>query len=166
MAGDTERTYWFHAPPMKRPNLRFFLLCLPLVVLPGASHAVSETPACAVVQAAGLSLAERHAAAKASAEAALVPAPHCADGAVRVMSDPDSDGTPLQLHDRNGNAEKEKPVQRDSSRVHSHCAARAGCTLGALTELPITALAHYGHAAAMASTAAFAGPFSGFPALP
>jgi hypothetical protein len=160
MAVDTERTYWFHAPPMKRLNLRFFLLCLPLVVLPGAGHATSETQACAVVQAAGLSLAERHAAAKASAEAALVPAPHCADGAVRVMTDPDSDGSPLQLHERNGNADKEKPAQSDSSRTHSRCAARDGCTMGILTELPITALAHYGHAAA------FAGPFSGFPALP
>lgn len=165
MAADTERTYWFHAP-MKRLTIRFFLLCLTLLVLPGAGHAASRTPACAVVQAAGLSLAERHAAAKASAEAALAPAPNCADGAVRVMADPSSDGSPLQLHDRHGNAEG-KPARSDSSRrADDHCAASDGCTVGMLTELPITALAHYGHAAAMASTAAFAGPFSGFPALP
>lgn len=150
---------------MKRPNIRFFLLCLALLALPGAGQAASQSPACAAVQAAGLSLAERHAAAKASAEAALVPAPHCADGAVRVMTDPDSDGSPLQLHDRNGNADG-KPAQDESSRADGRCAARGGCTVGMLTELPIAALAHYGHAAAMASTAAFAGPFSGFPALP
>ena len=143
---------------MKRPNIRLFLLCLALLALPGAGQAASQSPACAAVQAAGLSLAERHAAAKASAEAALVPAPHCADGAVRVMTDPDSDGSPLLLHDRN--------AQSDSSRADGRCAARGGCTVGMLTELPIAALAHYGHAAAMASTAAFAGPFSGFPALP
>jgi hypothetical protein len=131
---------------MKRQTIRFFLLCLPLLALPGASRAASQMPACAVVQAAGLSLAERHAAAKASAEAALDPAPQCADGAVRVMTEPDSDGSPLQLQDRNGDADG-KPVS-------------------VLTELPITALAHYGHAAAMASPAAFAGPLSGFPALP
>ena len=150
---------------MRRPNIRFFLLCLALLALPGAGQAASQSPACAAVQAAGLSLAERHAAAKASAEAALVPAPHCADGAVRVMTDPDSDGSPLQLHDRNGNADG-KPAQGDSSRADGRCAARDGCTVGMLTELPIAALAHYGHAAAKASTAAFAGPFSGFPALP
>ncbi|CAG2135331.1 hypothetical protein LMG31506_01527 [Cupriavidus yeoncheonensis] len=150
---------------MKRPNIRFFLLCLALLALPGAGQAASQSPACAVVQAAGLSLAERHAAAKASAEAALVPAPHCADGAVRVMTNPDSDGSPLQLHDRNGNADG-KPAQGDSSRADGRCAARDGCTVGVLTELPIASLAHYGHAAAMASTAVFAGPLSGFPALP
>ncbi|WER48202.1 hypothetical protein CupriaWKF_25725 [Cupriavidus sp. WKF15] len=144
---------------MKRLTIRFFLLCLPLLAVSGAGQAASRSPACAMVQAAGLSLAERHVAAKASAEAALDPAPHCADGAVRVMADPDSDGSPLQLHDRNGDA-NDKPAQGDSSRAESRCATRGGCTVGELTELPVAALAHYGHAAT------FAGPFSGFPAQP
>src|SRR5690349_5408818 len=84
---------------MKRLPIRFFLLCLPLLALPHPSHAASQTRACIAVQAAGLSLAERHAAAKASAEAALDPARQCGDGVVRVMADPDSEGLPLQLQD-------------------------------------------------------------------
>ncbi len=144
---------------MKRPTIRFFLLCLALPALPAAGHAATQTAACAAVQAAGLSLAERHAAAKASAEAALDQAPHCVDGAVRVMADPDHDGSPLQLLDRSGDAD-DKAAQTDSSRTGTMDA------LTELPELPITALAHYGHAAAMASTATFAGPFSGFPIQP
>ncbi|CAG9170710.1 hypothetical protein LMG23992_01752 [Cupriavidus laharis] len=149
---------------MKRLPIRFFLLCLPLLALPGAGQATSQIPACTVVQAAGLSLAERHAAAKASAEAALDPAQHCADGAVRVMADPDSDGRPLQLHDRSNDANS-KPAQ-SSGRADSRCAGRDGCTTDELPPLPVAALAHYAHAAAMVSTATFAGPFSGFPAAP
>ncbi|TPQ28034.1 hypothetical protein [Cupriavidus pinatubonensis] len=134
---------------MKRLPLRFFLLCLPLLALSAQARAASHAPACGAVQAAGLSLAERHAAAKASAEAALDPAQLCAEGAVRVMAGPDSDGRPLKLHERREEADDE-PVQS-----------------GGLPELPVSALAHYAHAAAMVSPATtFAGPFSGFPFLP
>ena len=134
---------------MKRLPIRFFLLCLPLLALSGPAGAASHAPACGAVQAAGLSLAERHAAAKASAEAALDPAHQCAEGAVRVMAGPDSDGRPLKLHERREEADDE-PVQS-----------------GGLPELPVSALAHYAHAAAMVSPATtFAGPFSGFPFLP
>ncbi len=152
---------------MKRLPICFFLLSLPLLVLPCAGQAASQAPACTVVQAAGLSLAERHAAAKASAEAVLDSAQHCADGAVRVMGDPDSDGRPLQWHDRDDGADG-KPAQNSSNGGHadSRCGAREGCTVSTLPELPVAALSHYAHAAAMVATAAFAGPFSGFPALP
>ncbi|KAF7962010.1 hypothetical protein AWV80_26775 [Cupriavidus sp. UYMU48A] len=148
---------------MKRLPIRFFLLCLPLLALPHPGHAASLTAACTVVQAAGLSLAERHAAAKASAEAALDPAQHCSDGAVRVMADPDSDGRPLQLHDSRDEAES-APAQ--GIRLDSRCAAHDRCTMGALPELPAAALAHYTHAAAMVSTSMFAGAFTSVPSLP
>ena len=115
-------------------------------------------------QAAGLSLAERHAAAKASAEAALNPAQQCADGAVRVMAAPDSDGLPLQLHDNRSEADS-APAQ-SSGRADSRCAAHDGCAMGALPVLPAAALARYAHAAAMVSTATFAGAFTNFSALP
>ncbi|RDK10421.1 hypothetical protein [Cupriavidus lacunae] len=131
---------------MKRlPNC--LLLSLAMLALPAAGSAAAVTAACSVVQAAGLSLPERHVAAKLEAEAALDGAGQgsCRGSAVQVMTAPGGSGEPLQLHDANA------PQATDEGATPQETQPAV------LRELPAEVFVHWAHAAPMATPAAFTG---------
>ncbi|MEM5427807.1 hypothetical protein [Cupriavidus oxalaticus] len=139
---------------MKRlPRLRrlpnSLLLSLALLALPVSGAAAAVTTVCSTVQAAGMSLPERHAAAKMEAEAALGggSAGSCLGGAVQVMAEPGGQGVPLQWQD----AGSPQPSDDDTATLPAQPAAAAG----ELPELPPEVMAHWAHMAPMATPAAF-----------
>ncbi|WP_432260762.1 hypothetical protein [Cupriavidus sp. TMH.W2] len=134
---------------MKRlPNC--LLLSLAMLALPASGAAAAVTTVCSAVQAAGLSLPERHVAAKLEAEAALDGAGQgtCRASAVQVMAEPGGSGEPLHLHDAN--------APQATGAVATPQEAQPAVT-GALQELPEEVFAHWAHAAPMATPAAFTG---------
>ncbi|AQV98084.1 hypothetical protein BJN34_29900 [Cupriavidus necator] len=134
---------------MKRlPNC--LLLSLAMLALPAAGSAAAVTAVCSAVQAAGLSLPERHAAAKLEAEAALDGAGQgsCRGSAVQVMTSPGGGGEPLQLHDANA------PQATDDGATPQ---PTQSAVTGVLRELPAEVFLHWAHAAPMAAPAAFTG---------
>ncbi|AGW94248.1 hypothetical protein [Cupriavidus sp. DF5525] len=133
---------------MKRlPNR--LLLCLALSSLPLCVAAATVTTVCSAVQAAGLSLPERHVAAKMEAEAALDGASQrCSGSAVQVMAEPADNGAPLRLQDANA------PQSPDDSTASP---AQSSAATGELPELPAEVLVHWAHAAPLATPAVFTG---------
>ncbi|MFJ4290754.1 hypothetical protein ACIP1U_13355 [Cupriavidus sp. NPDC089707] len=135
---------------MKRlPRLsNSLLLSLALIALPVSGSAGAVATVCSAVQAAGLSLPERHAAAKMEAEAALGGGEgSCRSAAVQVMAEPGGQGVPLQLQD----AGSPQPSDDDTATLPVQPAAAAG----ELPELPPEVMAHWAHVAPMATPAVF-----------
>lgn len=135
---------------MKRlPNC--LLLSLAMLVLPVSGAAAAGATVCSAVQAAGLSLPERHAAAKMEAEAALDGSGPgaCGGSAVQVMAEPSGSGEPLQLHDAN--------APQATGQGAMPLEARPAAASGTLQELPAEVFVHWAHAAPMATPAAFSG---------
>ncbi|RWA54961.1 hypothetical protein AU476_08470 [Cupriavidus sp. UYMSc13B] len=133
---------------MKRlPNC--LLLSLAMLALPVCGAAAAATTVCSAVQAAGLSLPERHAAAKMEAEAALdgTGAGTCRASAVQVMAEPSGNGYPLQLH----NADAPQATGQGATPLETQPSAGSGV----LRELPAEVLVHWAHAAPMATPGAF-----------
>lgn len=124
------------------------LLSLVLIALPVSGAAAAVANVCSAVQAAGLSLPERHAVAKMEAEAALGGGSEgsCRGAAVQVMVEPGGQGVPLQLHD-GGSAQ---PSDDDTATLPGQPAASAG----ELPEMP-EVMAHWAHVAPMATPAVF-----------
>lgn len=143
---------------MKR-FLSCFLLCLAMFALPVQGAAAAVMMVCSTVQAAGLSMTERHAAIKASAESALGSASHkhCGDDAVQVMTDPDGKAQPLQLHDTHeGHDDKSQHDGHHAAGGACNACAACAAAAGLLPELPLVALAHSAHAAPLATATPFA----------
>ncbi len=135
---------------MKRlPNC--LLLSVAMLALPASGGAAALTTVCSAAQAAGLSLPERHLAAKLEAEAALDGTSHgsCRGSAVQVMAVPGCSGEPLQLHDANA------PHATDEGATPPQ--TQPGAASGVLRELPAEVFVHWAHAAPMATPAAFTG---------
>ncbi|BDB27711.1 hypothetical protein Tamer19_28590 [Cupriavidus sp. TA19] len=134
---------------MKRlPRLpNSLLLSLALIALPLSGAAAAVTTVCSAVQAAGLSLPERHVAAKMEAEAALGGGGDgsCRGAAVQVMVEPGGHGAPLQLQD----AGSPQPSEDDAATLPAPPAA----AMGELPELPPEVMAHWAHVAPMATPA-------------
>ncbi|AMR81124.1 hypothetical protein [Cupriavidus nantongensis] len=132
------------------------LLSLALLALPAAAVAAADTRICGTVQAAGLSLPDRHVAAKLAAEASLDGATDagCGGSAVRVMAEPAGAGAPLQL------GETEAP--QDTAAGTAPQPAAAADVLG---ELPPEVFVHRSHVAPMATPAAFTGILPMLPVL-
>jgi hypothetical protein len=129
----------------------FLLLSLAMLALPVAGAAAEGATVCAAVQAAGLSLPDRHVVAKLEAEAALDgPARGgCRGSTVQVMAEPDGSGEPLRLHDADAAPASKLgaaplPAQRDAA-------------FGVLWELPVEVFVHRSHAAPLATPAGFTG---------
>lgn len=133
---------------MKRlPNR--LLLCLALSSLPLSVAAATVLTVCSGVQAAGLSLPERHVAAKMEVEAALDGASQrCSGSAVQVMAEPAGNGGPLRLQDANA------PQSSDDGAA---LPAQPSAAAGELPELPAEVLVHWAHAAPLATPAVFTG---------
>ncbi len=134
---------------MKRlPNC--LLLSFAMLALPASGTAAAVGTVCSAVQAAGLSLPERHVAAKLEAEAALVGAVlgTCRGSAVQVMAGHGGSGEPLQLHDADA------PQATDAVAAPQETQPTV---TGALQELPAEVFMHWAHAAPMATPAAFTG---------
>ncbi|SPA51583.1 conserved exported protein of unknown function (plasmid) [Cupriavidus taiwanensis] len=131
------------------------LLSLALLALPAAAIAAGDTRMCGAVQAAGLSLPDRHVAAKLAAEASLDGAadPGCG-GAVRVMAEPAGAGEPLQL------GAPEATPDPDAGT-----APQPGAAANVLRELPAEVFVHRAHVAPMATPAAFTGIVPMLPVL-
>ncbi len=137
-------------PPMKRlPNC--LLLSLAMLALPVSGAAAAVATVCSAVQAAGLSLPERHAAAKMEAEAALdgTGPGTCRGSAVQVMAEPTGSGHPLQLHE----ADAPQATDHGATPLETQPSAASGV----LRELPAEVLVHWAHAAPMATPAVFTG---------
>ncbi|NUO89087.1 MAG: hypothetical protein HOQ37_23660 [Cupriavidus sp.] len=132
------------------------LLSLALLALPAAAVAAAETRICGAVQAAGLSLPDRHVAAKLAAEASLDGAADagCGGSAVRVMAEPAGAGAPLQLG--------EPDDQQDTAAGTGPQPAAAA---DVLRELPPEVFVHRSHVAPMATPAAFTGILPMLPVL-
>ncbi|WP_018314977.1 hypothetical protein [Cupriavidus sp. UYPR2.512] len=131
---------------MKRlPNC--LLLSLAMLALPVSGAAAAAV--CSAVQAAGLSLPERHAAAKMEAEAALdgTGPGTCRASAVQVMAEPSGSGHALQLHD----ADAPQATGQGATPLETQPSAGSGV----LRELPAEVLVHWAHAAPMATPGAF-----------
>ncbi|WP_454742638.1 hypothetical protein [Cupriavidus necator] len=140
---------------MKRlPNC--LLLSLAMLVLPVSGSAAAVTTVCSAVQATGLSLPERHVAAKMEAEAALDGANEgiCRRSAVMVMAEPTGNGEPLMLHDAD--------APQSSGDADLPQSGQPSAAAGELPELPAEVLLHWAHAAPMATPAVFTGvlPFA------
>ncbi|MBF6987949.1 MULTISPECIES: hypothetical protein [Cupriavidus] len=134
---------------MKRlPRLSNSLLLSLALLAPVSGALAAVTTVCSAVQAAGLSLPERHAAAKMEAEAALGGGSEgsCRGAAVQVMVEPGGQGVPLQLQDGSP-----QPSDDDTATLPGQPAAAAG----ELPELPPEVMAHWAHAAPMATPAVF-----------
>ena len=132
------------------------LLSLALLALPAAAVAAAETRICGAVQAAGLSLPDRHVAAKLAAEASLDGAADagCGGSAVRVMAEPAGAGAPLQLG--------EPDDQQDTA---AGTAPQPAVAADVLRELPPEVFVHRSHVAPMATPAAFTGILPMLPVL-
>ncbi|MDK3024520.1 hypothetical protein QO239_18155 [Cupriavidus taiwanensis] len=128
------------------------LLSLALLALPAAGTAAAATPLCGAVQAAGLSLPDRHVAAKLAAEASLDGDAGCGS-AVRVMAEPAGDGAPLQL------GEPDAPQDSTADTALPPAASNV------LRELPAEVFVHRAHVAPMATPAAFTGILPMLPVL-
>ncbi|WP_042879077.1 hypothetical protein [Cupriavidus necator] len=133
---------------MKRlPNR--LLLCLALSSLPLSVAAATALTVCSALQAAGLSLPERHVAAKMEAQAVLDGASQrCSGGAVQLMAEPTGNGEPLRLQDADASQSTD-----DSAALPAQPFAAAGD----LPELPAEVLVHWAHAAPLATPAVFTG---------
>ncbi|MBB3007702.1 hypothetical protein [Cupriavidus alkaliphilus] len=129
------------------------LLSLALLALPAAGGAAADSRMCGAVQAAGLSLPDRHVAAKLAAEASLDGAADagCGGSAVRVMAEAAGAGAPLQLG--------EPDVPQDTA------AGSAPQSADVLRELPPEVFVHRSHVAPMATPAAFTGILPMLPVL-
>ncbi|WP_444634551.1 hypothetical protein [Cupriavidus oxalaticus] len=136
---------------MKRlPRLpNSLLLSLALIALPVSGAAAAVTTVCSAAQASGLSLPERHAAAKMEAEAALGGGSegNCRGATVQVMAEPGGQGVPLQLQD----AGPPQPSDDDTATLPAQPAAAAS----ELPELPPEVMAHWAHVAPMSTPAVF-----------
>ncbi|UDM53006.1 hypothetical protein [Cupriavidus sp. MP-37] len=135
------------------------LLSVALLALPAAGAAAADAPdarMCGAVQAAGLSLPDRHVAAKLAAEASLDGAANagCGGSAVRVMAGPAGDGAPLQL------GEPDAPEDTAPDTTLQPAAAS-----NLLRELPPEVFMHRSHVAPMATPAAFTGILPMLPVL-
>ncbi|ULX51826.1 hypothetical protein A9P79_07845 [Cupriavidus taiwanensis] len=132
------------------------LLSLALLALPAAGAAAADTRMCGAVQAAGLSLPDRHVAAKLAAEASLGGAADagCGGSAVRVMAEPAGTGAPLQLG--------EPEAAQDTA---AGAAAQPAAATDVLRELPPEVFVHRSHVAPMATPAAFTGILPMLPVL-
>ncbi|SPS00341.1 hypothetical protein [Cupriavidus taiwanensis] len=133
------------------------LLSLALLALPAAGAAAADSRMCGAVQAAGLSLPDRHVAAKLAAEASLDGAADtgCGGSAVRVMAEPAGAGAPLQL------GEPDAPQAPAAGSAPQSAAAAE-----VLRELPPEVFVHRSHVAPMATPAAFTGILPMLPMLP
>lgn len=133
------------------------LLPLALLALPAAAVAAADARMCGAVQAAGLSLPDRHVAAKLAAEASLDGAAGagCGGSAVRVMAEPAGGGEPLQL------GEPDSPEDTAAGTALQPAAAA-----NVLRELPAEVFVHRSHVAPMATPAAFTGILPMLPVLP
>lgn len=148
-------------PSMKR-LFASFLLCLAMFALPIQGAAAAVMMVCSAAEAAGLSMAERHAAVKAEAEAEIGTAQsHC-----HLQSVSDADDQPVwhDAADKDADAGATLPLGTHASHT-SHaghaagtCSACAACAAGAmlLPEIPAVALIHQRHAAPLGAPAAFA----------
>ncbi|WP_265921214.1 hypothetical protein [Cupriavidus nantongensis] len=132
------------------------LLSLALLALPAAAVAAADTRICGTVQAAGLSLPDRHVAAKLAAEASLDGATDagCGGSAVRVMAEPAGAGAPLQLGEPDG--------PHDTA---AGSAPQSAAAADVLRELPPEVFVHRSHVAPMATPAAFTGILPMLPVL-
>ncbi|MDQ0140648.1 hypothetical protein [Cupriavidus necator] len=140
-----------------KPLSSSLLLSVAMLALP-ASGAAAGTPLCGAVQAAGLSLPDRHVAAKLAAEAALDRAAGgCEDSAVRVMAETAGSGAPLQLHDPDAPL---APAQGPAPVPAPPAAAPE-----VLRELPAEVFVHRAQVAPMATPAAFTGILPLLPVL-
>lgn len=138
---------------MKRLS-RCLLLSLAMLALPAAGTAAAGIPVCGAVQAAGLSMPDRHVAIKLEAEAALGDSP-CGGSAVQVMAEPAGSGEPLQLHEP-GAPQAPGP---DAAPLPPAAAS------GLLRELPAEVFVHRAQVAPMATPAAFTGILPMLPVL-
>ncbi|SPA17796.1 conserved exported hypothetical protein [Cupriavidus taiwanensis] len=131
-------------------------LLLSLALLAPAAGIAADARMCGAVQAAGLSLPDRHVAAKLAAEASLDGATDagCGGSAVRVMAEPAGAGAPLQLGEPDG--------PQDTAAGNAPHSAAAG---DVLRELPPEVFVHRSHAAPMATPAAFTGILPMLPVL-
>ncbi|WP_373377040.1 hypothetical protein [Cupriavidus nantongensis] len=127
-------------------------LLLSLALLAPAAGIAADARMCGAVQAAGLSLPDRHVAAKLAAEASLDGATDagCGGSAVRVMAEPTGAGAPLQL------GEPEAPQDT---------APQPAAAADVLRELPPEVFVHRSHVAPMATPAAFTGILPMLPVL-
>ncbi|WP_427306283.1 hypothetical protein [Cupriavidus sp. H39] len=133
------------------------LLSLVLLALPAAGAAVAGTATCGAVQAAGLSLPDRHVVAKLAAEASLDGAADagCGGSAVRVMAEPAGGGAPLQ----SGEPDAAQDTAPDT-------ALQPAAASNVLRELPAEVFVHRARVAPMATPAAFNGILPMLPVLP
>lgn len=138
---------------MKRlPNC--LLLSLAMLVLPVSGAAAAVTTVCSAVQTTGLSLSERHVAAKMEAEAALDGANEGSCRRSALMAEPAGNGEPLMLHDAD--------APQSSGDADLPQSGQPSAAAGELPELPAEVLLHWAHAAPMATPAVFTGvlPFA------
>lgn len=131
------------------------LLSLALLALPAAGATAADARVSGVVQAAGLSLPDRHVAAKLAAEASLDGGAGAGcGGAVRVMAEPAGSGAPLQL----GEPDAPEEIAPDT-------ALQPAAAAEMLRELPAEVFVHRAHVAPMATPAAFNGILPMLPVL-
>lgn len=139
-----------------------FLLCLAMFALPIQGAAAAVMMVCSTVEAAGLSMPERHAAIKAEAEAELGAShKHChAQGQERSVSD--TEDQPV-WQDGVSKSSKVPDSAADMTHHHGHhaagaCSACVACAASAmlLPEMPAVALIHQRHVAPLAAPAVFA----------
>lgn len=132
------------------------LLSLALLALPAAGAAAADARMCGAVQAAGLSLPDRHVAAKLAAEASLdgTADAGCGGSAVHVMAEPAGGGAPLQL----GEPDTPQDTAPDT-------APQPAAAADVLRELPPEVFVHRSLVAPMATPAAFTGILPMLPVL-